>query len=62
MQALLQRSNSITYSMCVSVGSGIQHAMRMLRIVICVLSEFSSLLHNRYNFLKSKILNIKCVF
>jgi len=48
----------------VSVVFGIQHATCMRHIVICVMSGskiFSTLSHKRLDFLKKKILIIKCV-
>ena len=50
---------SITHSECVPVALGIQHAMRMSRIILSsvaclVLSCFSTLSHKRYDFRKKK--------
>jgi hypothetical protein len=56
---------SITYSKCVCIAVGIQHAMRMRLILSSVacpaLQYFSTLSHKFYDFRK-KLLNIKCVF
>jgi hypothetical protein len=60
----------ITYSECVFVDLGIQHAMRMHRTVmssvacpVVGLQYFSKFSNKRYNFLKKKkkLLNMKCV-
>jgi hypothetical protein len=49
-----------------SLALGIQHAMRMRRIAICVLYRstiFFTLSHKRHNFRGEKmLLNIRCVF
>ena len=56
----------VTYSECVFVALGNQHAMRVRYIVICSLSGstifFSTLLNQRQNFRKKKLLDIKYVF
>ena len=60
------KSISTTYSGCVFIDLGIQHAMRMSHIVLSsvacpALQYFSTLPHKRRN-LKTNLLNIKCVF
>jgi hypothetical protein len=52
---------SITYSDCVFVASGIQHAMRMRLIVICRLPGSTTFFHNISWILEKKIMNKKCV-
>jgi len=57
---------SITYSECVSVALGIQHAKHIhhtiLAPVACpALQYFSTLSHTRHQ-LQKKLLNIKCIF
>jgi len=56
-----RKAVGITYSDCVSVALGIQHAMRMRRIVICgrtALQYFSTLSHKRHD-LKKKVIEYK---
>jgi len=52
----VEKSIMITYSECVSVALGIQHAMRMSHIVVCDLPNstiyFSALSHKRRDFRK----------
>jgi len=53
----------LTYSECMFVASGIQHAMCTRHTVICGMpgsTIFSALSHKRTRFSK-KLLNIKCV-
>jgi hypothetical protein len=60
-----EKTISITYSKCVSVALGTQHAMRMRHIVICRLCGctvfFPHYLINGTK-IKKKLLNTKCVF
>ena len=61
---------SIAYSECVFVALGIEHAMRMRRIILSYVAcldvthffLFSTLSHKRQVFRHKKLLNIKCVF
>ena len=58
---------SITYSECVSVALGIQHAMRVRRFLLSSLAcpsllYFSTLSHERHDFREKKLLNRKCFF
>jgi hypothetical protein len=39
------KAEIITYSECVSVALGIQHAMRTRHIVVCALSSWTVLFH-----------------
>ena len=57
----------VTYSECVFSALGIQHAVRMSRIMLSsvactALQYFSTSSHKRSDFLKKKKLNVKCVF
>ena len=58
------KSNTITYSECVSVALGIQHAMRMRRIVISgllAIRSFSTLSHKRHDLRKPVTERKMCV-
>ena len=59
------QATGITYSECVSVTIGIQHAMRMRHIAICGLpvpTIFFHTISQTHDFRKKKLLNIKRVF
>ena len=68
MQPLLQwKSNNVTYSECVSVALGIQHAKRMRLIILSsvaclVVPYFYTLSRKWHDFRGKNLLNIKCVF
>jgi hypothetical protein len=57
---------NITYSECVSVALGIQHAMHMRHTVTCGLSDstifFPTLSHKRHDFRRKAVDDIKCAF
>jgi hypothetical protein len=58
------KTKRITYSECVFLALGIQHAMRMCRVVICGLSVSTLHFHiisKRGRFSKEKVFNMKCV-
>ena len=56
--------NTITYSECMFVALGIQHAMRMRHIVICGLAGTTKFFHippKRHDFRKDFIEHKRCV-
>ena len=57
---------SITYSDCMSVALGIQHAKRMHRIIVsflaCVVSQSSSTLSHTRHDIRKQLLNVQYVF
>jgi len=61
------KATIVTYSECVSLTLGIQHAMRMRHFIlsskVCPFVQyfFSTLCHKRHD-LRKALLNIKCVF
>jgi hypothetical protein len=66
VQPRLKRESNITYSECVPVALGIQHAVRMRRIILSSvacprLQYFSTLSHKRHD-IRKELLNTKCVF
>ena len=63
--AAAEKAIRMTYSECVFMALGYQHAMGMRRIITCGLSG-STIFFSYYlikdTILKTKLLNIKCVF
>jgi hypothetical protein len=61
----VEKQLSITYSKCVFVALGAQHATHMRHIFICGLlgsTIFFQLSHKRHYFRKEKLFNMKRVF
>ena len=53
---------SITYSECVFLALGIQHAVPMHHFVVCGLSSFTTHYIINGTIFEKKILNIRCMF
>ena len=65
MHPMLQWQSN-TYSECLFVVLGIQHAMRMIRVILSsvtrpALQYFSTESHKKRTIFEEKLLNMKCV-